>query len=683
MQITCRRSQSFLSFHIFTNRALRSFLGIRGTPSQSLHITKRRQAEMDFRSQLDPDADWGGSHLLLNSFGAFKIPKFASSFWGCAAMSKYLFLLLPLLTAGFAAAREHPANWIDVRSSGFTIVTNSNEKQGRRIAAQFERMRGIFQQAYPHMEDGSDSPVLVIAVKRKDQFRALEPGTYHSRKSLSLHGLFVRAVDKNYILMRLDSEAGNPYPLVYHEYTHLFLHQAEERIPLWLNEGLAEFYQTSEIYDREVLLGEPNQEHLMLLRQENLLPLATLFTVDEKSPYYIEEKKGAIFYAECWALIHFLTLRDYAEKTSKVQQYKVQVSDGVDPVTAATRVFGDLKKLQRTLELYIQQPSFNHFETRLSNKVDESLFRVESISLAQVKALEADFLAANGRVEEAHTLFPSVAPSDILPPENAELVQPAQRKQVDERFPNEIPSDVPCPLQEILRGASERAAEMVDNLQRFTATEEITHTEFKKNGKPRKITNQLFSYLAEILQGPSGGFWVEEYRSSKTETNSSPLYDTGTAAFALIFHPQKIGNLEFHCEGRTDLQGISAWQLRFLESRDPSRAFHQIRIERSTYPLRLGGRAWIAPDDYQILRLETDLVAPLPQIRLQLEHLDISYAPVEFDTRKFSVWLPQSASIQISYRGRRYERMHKFSHFQLFLVVIEQTVKEPTAGPGG
>src|ERR1051326_2068381 len=321
-------------------------------------------------------------------------------------MSKRLFLLLPLLATAFAAAREHPANWIEVRSSGFTIVTNSSEKQGRRIAAQFERMREIFQQAYPQMEDEPDSPVLIVAVKRKDQFRPLEPGTYHSKKSLPLHGMFVRA-DKNYILMRLDSEAGNPFPLVYHEYTHLFLGQAEEQIPLWLNEGLAEFYQTAEIYDPEVLLGEPNQKHVMLLRQEKLVPLATLFTVDEKSPYYIDGKKGAVFYAECWALTHYLTLRDYMEKTSKVQQYRAQVSDGVDPVTAATRTFGDLKKLQRTLELYIEQPSFNHFETRLSNKVDASLFQVKSISAAQVQALEADFLAASGRVEEARALFPS------------------------------------------------------------------------------------------------------------------------------------------------------------------------------------------------------------------------------------------------------------------------------------
>ena len=66
---------------------------------------------------------------------------------------------------------------------------------------------------------------------------------------------------------------------------------------------------------------------------------------------------------------------------------------------------------------------------------------------------------------------------------------------------------------------------------------------------------------------------------------------------------------------------------------------------------------WIAVDNYQILRLDTDLIAPLPQIRLKRKHLDISYAPVEFDKHRFTVWLPKSASIQISYRGRRYERV--------------------------
>jgi hypothetical protein len=596
-------------------------------------------------------------------------------------MSKYLVLLLPLMGAAFAAAREHPANWIEVHSPRFTVVTNSSEKQGRRIAGQFERMRNVFQQSYPQLEDDLESQVFILAVTKAEQFRALEPGTYHLRNSLPLHGIFVGAADKNYILMRLDAEAGNPYPVVYHEYAHLFFHQSEESMPLWLNEGLAEFYENTDISDQDVLLGEPNQPRLMLLRNETLLPLATLFKVDEKSPYYTEQKKGSIFYAECWALTHYLVLRDYAEKISKVQQYENQVNDGVDPVIAASRVFGDLQKLQKSLELYIEQPSFNHFEARLSHKLNESQFDVKSISPAQAQAMEVDFLVASGRGEEARALFPAIHSNDISPLPNTAPVQQPQRKQ-PELFPDEIQGDVGCPLSEILQGASGRAAELVDNLQRFTATEEIEHTEFKRNGKPRKATNQLFSYLAEIDQEPSGQFWVEEDRLSKNGSDSAPLYDTGTAAFALIFHPQKIGNFEFRCERRTEFRGIPAWQLRFVESSDPRKSFHQIRIDRSVYQLRFGGRAWIAADNFQILRLETDLVAPLPQIRLQLEHLDITYAPVEFEKRKFKVWLPQSASMQISYRGHRYERVHKFSDFRLFLVITEETVKEPVPGPG-
>lgn len=599
-------------------------------------------------------------------------------------MSRHLFLLLlPLMLAASATAGKRPGSWIEVRSPRFTVVTDASARQGRRIAAQFERMRVILQQAYPQLDYGSESSVFVLAVTNKDQFRALEPIAYVSRKSLPLHGMFVHASEKNYVLMRLDSEAGNPYPVVYHEYTHLFFRQADEPIPLWLNEGLAEFYQNTEIYDQDVLLGEPNQQHLMLLRQEKLLPLTTLFRVDEKSSYYVEEKKGSIFYAECWALIHYLMLKDYGEKTSKVLEYTGMVNHNVDPVTAAVSVFGDLQKLQRNLELYIEQRTFNHFETRISRKFEDTGFQVRSLSPAQADAVKADYLAASGRSEEARGLSRSVAQQDdVSAPASQAVVPPAEQTQVESELRNEIPDDIPCPLTEILHQARERATEMVDNLQRFTATEQIEHTEFKKNGKPRQSVRQQFSYVAEIDQAPSGAFWIEEYRLAKTHSDPPPLSDTGTAAFALIFHPQEIGTFEFRCEGRTHLQGTSAWQLRFEESADPRKSFHQIRISGSAYPLRFKGRAWISVDDNQILRLQTDLVAPIPQIHLQREHLDIAYAPVEFDKPKFRIWLPESASMNISYHGHSYQRVHKFSHFRLFLVVTEQTIKAPTPGPG-
>ena len=104
----------------------------------------------------------------------------------------------------------------------------------------------------------------------------------------------MRAPDKNYILLRLDAQGDlsirHRLPC---EYTHFMMRNASEWMPLWLNEGLAEFYQNSDIQDKEVLLGQASPEDILYLRQNRLLPLATLFKVDYSSPYYHQEQKAS------------------------------------------------------------------------------------------------------------------------------------------------------------------------------------------------------------------------------------------------------------------------------------------------------------------------------------------------------------------------------------------------------
>ena len=63
----------------------------------------------------------------------------------------------------------------------------------------------------------------MLAIKDEKDFRALEPEAYLAKGSLKLGGLFLRAPDKNYVLMRLDAQGEHPYAVVYHEYTHLIL----------------------------------------------------------------------------------------------------------------------------------------------------------------------------------------------------------------------------------------------------------------------------------------------------------------------------------------------------------------------------------------------------------------------------------------------------------------------------
>jgi hypothetical protein len=152
--------------------------------------------------------------------------------------------------------------------------------------------------------------------------------------------------------------------------------------------------------------------------------------------------------------------------------------------------------------------------------------------------------------------------------------------------------------------------------------------------------------------------------------------DTGMAAFALIFHPTHLGSFDFRCEGLSELRGSPSWQVHFEERAGPTHAFQGLRIGGSLYLPRLKGRAWIAPDSYAVLRIETDLVSPIPLIDLQLEHQVVVYAPVEFQKRHVRLWLPERTSLYILHRGHRYARLHSFGQFQLFWVDV--AIKQPS-----
>jgi len=91
----------------------------------------------------------------------------------------------------------------------------------------------------------------------------------------------------------------------------------------------------------------------------------------------------------------------------------------------------------------------------------------------------------------------------------------------------------------------------------------------------------------------------------------------------------------------------------------------------------LRGRAWIATDSYQIVRMETDLVNTLPEIRLFADHTMVEYGPVSFKSRNVEMWLPQSAEVYSDWRGKRMHRRHSFSNFMLFSVDEEQSISEP------
>ena len=76
------------------------------------------------------------------------------------------------------------------------------------------------------------------------------------------------------------------------------MHQTIGALPLWLNEGLAEFYSHARLETEKVLIGTPAPYHLAALQENTPLPLETLVSVDYASEYYTESNRTTIFYAQ-------------------------------------------------------------------------------------------------------------------------------------------------------------------------------------------------------------------------------------------------------------------------------------------------------------------------------------------------------------------------------------------------
>ena len=249
-----------------------------------------------------------------------------------------------------------------------------------------------------------------------------------------------------------------------------------------------------------------------------------------------------------------------------------------------------------------------------------------------------------------------------------------------------------CALDDVVKNAGVRVQEFVHNVDRFAATESVNHESINKQGIPASPIARKFDYLVAVQEVQPGVFSVDEYRTSATIPSDFPdgIATNGLPALVLIFHPHNAGNFNFSCEGLTRWNGGLAWQVHFRQRSDKPNTTRRYRLglQGRSYPVGLKGRAWIAADTYQIVRMETQEIAPVPEIRLKADRTAIEYGPVHFKSHNLDLWLPQSAEVFVDWRGRRFHRRHSFSKYLLFSVEHKEQISQPKSaeetqpGPG-
>jgi cytochrome c-type biogenesis protein CcmH/NrfG len=336
-------------------------------------------------------------------------------------------LLILIQGVNPVAAKE---TWTSVKSKNFFLIGNESEKEIRQVATKLEQFREVFTHLFKGMNFSGAVPTTVVVFKSDSSFRPFKPNP-------TLAGYFQAGQDVNYIALTTELNGEqNPYTVIFHEYTHLLVKNTIGNAPAWLNEGLAEYYSTFNISnDQKVVLGSPIANHVYLLREKKMLPLRTLFQVDHKSPYYNEREKQSIFYAESWALMHYLILGNKGQRVSQISHFINLMNRGTPMEQAFQQAFQtSFETIEKELREYISHDRYPIMTGNFERKLEfDTAMESAPVSEAEAQAYLGDLLLHSHRPESEKYLQKAIELDPSSPLGNASLAMLRVRQgRIDE-----------------------------------------------------------------------------------------------------------------------------------------------------------------------------------------------------------------------------------------------------------
>jgi hypothetical protein len=243
------------------------------------------------------------------------------------------------------------------------------------------------------------------------------------------------------------------------------------------------------------------------------------------------------------------------------------------------------------------------------------------------------------------------------------------------------------PTASILRAVGQNVQAQFQNFADTASLERIEQQMLRSGGTVSGSLDQKFQYLM-LAERQKEGVSVQEYRTNfrgdRVEVAGLQRGFMVTAGFAsadMIFHPIYQSDADFRCLGRQQMDGRPAFVIAFAQKPRIARIFERFNSGSASVLILVQGLAWIDCETDRLLRLRTDLLKPVREVRLDSQTTEIDYGEVRFAGTQASFWLPQRVVVTIEWRGKNYRNVHEYSDFRLFNVQTDEKRKPTEAVP--
>ncbi|HVT89386.1 MAG TPA: DUF1570 domain-containing protein [Tepidisphaeraceae bacterium] len=249
--------------------------------------------------------------------------------------------LSPLWMAATLRAQMRTLNTIHYR-----IHTDIEQRLAEDMAVRMEAMYGDYSQRLSNFSPPGDATFEVYLFKNQKDFSHLTDDRFPNTG-----GVFIKS--RHLLAGFLDGQGRDALRrTLQHEAFHQFADTAiSQRIPPWLNEGIAQVFEESIWTGRGFLVNQVPVRRIrqvqLDIRERRLEPFREFITMSDQK--WLDSLKdapiAAAHYSQAWAMCHFLIF-----STDENNQYKYrsrfidmlqQIHSGTRAVDAFTRAFSD------------------------------------------------------------------------------------------------------------------------------------------------------------------------------------------------------------------------------------------------------------------------------------------------------------------------------------------------------
>lgn len=247
----------------------------------------------------------------------------------------FVVLLLLVTTGCVSPMRE--ASWVVVESARFEIFSTLPAEKVKALATELERFHALVYAVTNAPEVGSAVPTRIYALARRSEYSQI--GASGSA------GMFSQGLRQNQIVISDYSPSLGASEIILHEYVHFVLRNGKNRpYPLWYDEGLAEFFSTVVRRDNLLVVGAIPKSRIEWFERAKWLSTEKIIAARAYDDVNGRNELG-MFYAQSWALVHYLTLDREPGSPSIVRGLSryLELVEGTMPSDEAYRAaFGEL-----------------------------------------------------------------------------------------------------------------------------------------------------------------------------------------------------------------------------------------------------------------------------------------------------------------------------------------------------